>query len=305
MQQGAEHSVTWPGGVSLCLGLGAQKAGTTWLHETLASHPQCRPFPIKEVHYFDTMAGKGRTGHVLAERRARQLRKKNPAHRDLPRIERLQALLESGRPDDQAYVDLLTERAREGDVALDISPSYGTLDADVLARMAALEPARFILILREPVARFWSGVRMFVNMAQKPADDVFEERARAFVDRILDSAKPMPARAGILARGDYAGMLARIDAAIPRDRALVLFFEDLFNQATLDRVTDFLGLSRMALTDTSARLSGRPARLRPDQVARATDLLRPQYDAVLARFGDAVPTAWHARFAPGAVAAAG
>ena len=35
------------------LGIGAQRAGTTWLHSTLASHPEIWMPRIKEIHYFD------------------------------------------------------------------------------------------------------------------------------------------------------------------------------------------------------------------------------------------------------------
>lgn len=42
------------------LGIGAQKAGTTWLHQLLASHPDVyMPKKRKEVHYFDWHFDKG------------------------------------------------------------------------------------------------------------------------------------------------------------------------------------------------------------------------------------------------------
>ena len=46
----------WPAPLSTkpsFLGIGAQKAGTTWLHDALASHPKFFLPPIKEVHYFN------------------------------------------------------------------------------------------------------------------------------------------------------------------------------------------------------------------------------------------------------------
>src|SRR5215208_108045 len=35
------------------VGIGAQKAGTTWLHDYLSSRPDTFMSPIKELHYFD------------------------------------------------------------------------------------------------------------------------------------------------------------------------------------------------------------------------------------------------------------
>ena len=37
----------------LCIG--AQKAGTTWLHGMLSQHPDVFRGPMKEVHYFDSL----------------------------------------------------------------------------------------------------------------------------------------------------------------------------------------------------------------------------------------------------------
>ena len=37
------------------LGVGAMKAGTTWLHDYLAASPQCQPGVRKEYHVFDSL----------------------------------------------------------------------------------------------------------------------------------------------------------------------------------------------------------------------------------------------------------
>jgi hypothetical protein len=36
------------------LGIGAQKSGTSWLHENLRHHPDAFVSPVKELHYFDS-----------------------------------------------------------------------------------------------------------------------------------------------------------------------------------------------------------------------------------------------------------
>lgn len=41
------------------LGIGAQKAGTTWLHENLRSHPEIFLHDAKELHFFDLHLGRG------------------------------------------------------------------------------------------------------------------------------------------------------------------------------------------------------------------------------------------------------
>ena len=42
-------------GRSFVIGVGAQKAGTTWLFEYLGQHPDVAMSPIKELHFFDVI----------------------------------------------------------------------------------------------------------------------------------------------------------------------------------------------------------------------------------------------------------
>jgi hypothetical protein len=35
--------------------IGAQRAGTTWLHRVLSQHPRLWLPPVKELHYFDKL----------------------------------------------------------------------------------------------------------------------------------------------------------------------------------------------------------------------------------------------------------
>ena len=51
--------------------IGAQKAGTTWLARILSSHPELFMSPVKELHYFDHVAGL--TEH-LSDRKLRSRR---------------------------------------------------------------------------------------------------------------------------------------------------------------------------------------------------------------------------------------
>lgn len=39
-------------------GIGAMRAGTTWLSELLSTYPDCRMMPVKELHFFDVRYGK-------------------------------------------------------------------------------------------------------------------------------------------------------------------------------------------------------------------------------------------------------
>ena len=40
---------------TLMFGVGATKAGTSWLYRYLADHPECHLRSIKELHFFDAL----------------------------------------------------------------------------------------------------------------------------------------------------------------------------------------------------------------------------------------------------------
>ena len=55
----------------LFFGVGAAKAGTTWLHRQLSEHPECHFRTIKELHYFSAIE-KGKLGDELTKHRDQQ-----------------------------------------------------------------------------------------------------------------------------------------------------------------------------------------------------------------------------------------
>ncbi len=287
----------WPDGVTLLLGIGAQKAGTSWLHAYLRGHPACKPGPMKEMHYFDSQMNDGRLGKRLRKKALEAAQARPDVGNRVRRLKRLQEICDAPDADHQSYVDLMLGRLKPGEVALDITPEYALIPDSDFARMAALPGARMIYLMREPVARAWSAARMRAN-AIAESDAVFEDTARDVLEAVLGDEMT-----GANQRSDYADTLRKLAQHVAPERHLVLFFETLFTQASADRICQFLSIATRPVDAVSARNEGRKATMRPDQLARLTEMMRSQYDAVCSVFGDAVPQAWHARFARGATAA--
>lgn len=259
----------------LCLGIGAQKAGTSWLHAWLSRHSAVVAGPMKELHYFS------RTG---ADRQAAARARWNADPTRRTWVERLITICDAPPdPQHRAYCDLMMGGLARGQVALDITPAYAVLPAPVVAEMAAIPQARAIYILRDPVARMWSAARM---LAARSAPQDLECAARAQLDAWLAGAGQ-----GAFDRTDYAATLARYGAAFGPDRLLVLFFETLFTQGAADRITRFLGLTPQPVGLVGPRNPGPPAQMRPDQARRLVEMLAGQYAAVSARWPD-LPMAW-------------
>lgn len=118
------------------LGIGAQKAGTTWLYEVLRQHPQVG-FPLgKESHYWSLVV----------------------KHPDADAAQR--------------YLANFSDPARlEGE----ITPAYATLgDAAIRELRAAAPELRLILMLRNPLERAWSSAQMVMSklgMSESEATD--------------------------------------------------------------------------------------------------------------------------------------
>lgn len=293
MPLSASTGPVWPEGVTLLLGIGAQKAGTSWVYHYLQRHPACRPGPMKEMHYFDTVAGLEQLGRKKHTRKADALGRKpgERAQAQLDGVRRLQAICEAPDANHQSYIDLMTEGLEPGQVALDITPSYALVDAPIFRQMAGLGDTRFLFVMREPVARVWSAVRMqMTKKVEDPAE--FEAACQERLDLMLERESKRE-----FARTDYVSTLRKLEDCVPEGRRLVLFYENLFMQETADRICAFLGIASQPVDDLGVVNQGTRAEMRPDQVTALAKTLQPQYQAVCAAFGAEVPEAWHMRFA--------
>src|SRR4029079_17348643 len=85
--------------------IGAQRAGTTWLHRVLRQHPALWLPPVKELHYFDKL---NRTRTWLdAKERSRVI------YRNLERIDRWHLSYLLGARSDTWYAHLFHSAQQE------------------------------------------------------------------------------------------------------------------------------------------------------------------------------------------------
>jgi len=281
-------------------GLGATRAGTSWLSRYLTDHPECHMREIKEAHYFDTL-DRGSFDFQIrllsnrkAELEARRAGSDNPRQRarlarNIAAHAELLAIFEARKPDHDAYLAYLHANAGDARVVGEITPAYALLGADWLRQMRGLAPVvRFVYILREPVARLWSNIRQTVP-SRKGGRDNPQATALAMFDGWLNGKETE-----IDLRCDYRGALERMAAAIPAPERLVLFYESLFSAETLDRLCAFLGI-RTLPGDTDTRIfAAEPLPLDGARMAAARARLAPQYDYVRDHLG-ALPREWSAR----------
>ncbi|MEM6577879.1 MAG: sulfotransferase [Pseudomonadota bacterium] len=109
--------------------IGAEKAGTTWLHDVLGAHPALFLPDVKEIHYFNRFDSNGNEIDNFTKR-------------------------------GQQWYQTHFAKAAEYQITGEATPMY-LCDPEAPARIYdTLPDARFIVTLREPVSRAWSHYRM-------------------------------------------------------------------------------------------------------------------------------------------------
>jgi hypothetical protein len=201
--------------------IGAQKAGTTSLHQYLCEHPAVLCANVKEVSYFHRYYDRGewwyRAHFPLALRR-------------------------------------LVIRARTGvwPAVAEATAAY-LFDRRAPARVHAFDPRmKLVVILRDPVTRAYSHYQMEYRWQREtlPFEDALdreeEELASALDEMFADDETyiDLVYSLSYVARGRYMDQLERWFAHFPREQMLVLTSDDLLAHPAdaVSEVLEFLGL---------------------------------------------------------------
>ena len=281
--------------------VGATKAGTSWFYRTLADHPECGLRSVKEAHYWDTFETDVRDKQVVAFRKRLETfratrdmaasqgirwQEENMA-RQVADIEGMIRVLEGDRTGDVAYAGWLAAGAEGKMLVADMTPNYALLSEALFARMAALRPVvRFVYLVRDPLARLWSHVRMQAERKLLP-EETLEKKANATLWRILNRGQERH----IVERGDYPGTVARLKRAIPAGMLRIEYCERLFTEAGLRDMCAFLGIGFSGRMPEGKVHEGPKVALREDLIPAAVKFLKDQYDWAAREMGP-LPREW-------------
>ncbi len=271
------------------LGAGCQKGGTTWLQGYLAAAPECAPGWGTEYHVFDSMDLPEHAWVLTGiAKRARAAIDAVAAGRLAASGNDLHRLAMIAEPD--FYYDYFTSLLAPRDIRLtmDITPNYAMLSSERLSEILEGFEARgvravSVFLMRDPVERIWSHVRMqkqrrplqhhqpeHVLVEQRFAQDPFELRTR------------------------YEHTVRRLDDTFGTDKVHYDFYETLFDDDHLRALTEFLGLPHRA-ADLDHRLNASPksAEALPEAlVHRVVNHFRDTYEFVRERFDAELETVW-------------
>ena len=220
----------------LCIG--AQKAGTSWLNSVLLEHPQIFMPPINELHFFDRAkrAAPVRSRQIALARKAvlREKKRDTPDEEYLRYLDHLMSFTHASLEWYQAaYSWPVAEGVKRGD----ITPSYLEMNESKIGyARELLGPVKLILIVRQPLGRLLSQLRMWaarddrMDMPQDERewmdllDEVSSRSRRGSYGRGIQLWRDKfgPEQLLILPFGDIrtdpAGMIARIEQHLEIDR---------------------------------------------------------------------------------------
>ena len=243
------------------LGVGAQKAGTAWLHRYLEDSPQFDGGFRKEYHVWDALDLP--SGRLVRERIEKQ---------GGPRAELLTS--------PERYFDYFTGLLAGGvRLTADITPAYAELPPVRLASIRDGFAARgvrtaTVFLLRDPVERVWSAARMDMRRMGEAAPEPAEVRISHMYRH------PMYAD-----RTRYDVTMERLEQVFDRDDVHYGFYERLFSGETLEPLCAGLGID-FHEPDPSRRVNESPktVELPEPVVAEIAQHFAPVYAAVAARF---------------------
>ncbi|MGA0208380.1 MAG: hypothetical protein ACO3LZ_00515 [Candidatus Nanopelagicales bacterium] len=256
------------------LGVGAQKAGTTWLFQYLRQVRHCRMPGHKEFHVWDVL-----DLPYAAELRVPEV----PRHDHDARVAEMVA-------DPQKYFDFFAAQLTGSRITGDITPSYAGLSVERL-RAVDSEFAKLgitvksIFLMRDPVARCVSafrwrqrrgGYKLGLHVEGDALDDAFVRFALSCGSRV---------------RTHYEMTWRTNEQALGEDRVHVELYERLFTERALTRLDAFLGshgphrLSGQRYNASEHTRLWNPSEDARRHVARA---YRETYNYIAARRPDAI-----------------
>lgn len=196
------------------LGIGATRAGTSWVAAQLSRHPQIR-MDRKEIHFFDRKLGAlGASGS--ARDRFNQVR----------------------------YLARFVGAHRGRRIRGEITPAYAILEPAVIRRVAEWMPdARLIFMMRDPIERAWSQARNgFPRWRGKPLESVSRDELVSFFD-----SDP------VRRRSDYATCLRAWFGHFPREQFFFGFLDEI-RERPEDLMRDLLGFleARVVVADAES-----------------------------------------------------
>ena len=263
------------------LGLGAQKAGTSWLASYLRASGRADFGLAKEYHVWDVRDDPDGFRRFRVDEAVLFRNRTGPR---LPVLRLRYAMQQIDGVYGWYFRSLLQHSGKS--ITGDITPSYAGLSEATLRHLRGLLEemgfaVRAVFLMRDPVERIWSAVRMERRL-------LLNNTATTLADLPAVATQVAESYAGRDAelRTRYDRTLQRIEAVFDPGQIYTGFYETLFDDAPLAALSDFLGVPVNAShRDVQVNVTDRGAEL-PADLKQA---IRAHYAPVYAYCHDRFP----------------
>jgi len=264
------------------LAVGAQKAGTTWLFKQLFQSENFIRGLVKEYHLFDALY----LGHDSAKEVVNIARRvgNNIQTDNEGMLQENIEMMKSFYQDEKNYFDYIDSiLINDADFTADITPSYSGLPSNVLAKIKREFNQRgvsvkVVFLMREPVSRLESAIKMGLKRAQKLRDSDVVSMSRRMHNG-LNSTQD-------LLRSDYSYTCQQIDEVFSSKDVFYGFYETLFSEKEIKRLSEFLNMHHHELDGSKVFNSAAKHFKYPlEEVEEFKQRTQDRYQFVLERFG--------------------
>ncbi len=264
------------------IGIGAQKAGTTWLFKQFEKSNQIQLPPVKELHYFDR-SSTYLSPNILEETLLKD-RMKNPKWVLRSIFEILKNAKDFGwfkkwyfsDYSDKWYLSLFKGYSKcKGE----ITPAYAILREEDISEMSKLlgEDTKIIFMLRNPIDRAWSSYKYKYNITEYDKGD-YEDAKRFFVSDYQVFRSEYLKTIQLYKKYFNSICLAFFDAITENPKDLLF---DIFNYLNLDtkEIDSFSGLQKRINTSRTIEI--------PDRIYNfLTDMYQEQIKELSIEYGE-------------------
>jgi len=267
----------------LCVG--AQKAATTWLYDALSVVPGIFLPRIKELHYFSELYSPD-AKRFGPKHRAQQIRKSRAFHKsqntgtDYERAVLAQLDQIDLAPINDEWYKGIFDFAHDNDICGEICPCYMSMPTRGIRHAISINPnVRVLIIIRDPIDRVWSHMRMHVKTGHLKFD----------LKSMLNGQTSL---GPYMAYTNYKDSIRRWQSMCGHDRLKLLRYEGIREDPhnALSEILTFIGLPGVATRADLTKIvfSGKPLDIPVELRAKLLEELEPQYEFLRSIFPDDV-----------------
>lgn len=220
--------------------IGAQKAGTTWLDKMFKSHPDIWTPVVKELQFFNeffmpnafSWADSHRKNHALKAIEYSIKDKKNVDWNKLSQANHIA----SGTSIDLGWYKKIFDFANANTTKGEMTPEYSLLGQDDVNKISKYFPnLKIILVIREPLERALSGIRM--RLLQ---NSIAKSDQKTIDDFVVSAASDWD----VIERGNYESIIRKYSLAFGEDKIKIYLSSDFKNNPkdSLKSLSMFLGV---------------------------------------------------------------